>query len=213
MQLRLKNNTFTLLAQKAIWWEEERTILISDLHIGKITHFRKAGIAVPQQAIDENFEKLDAMMRSHDVKCIIFVGDLFHSDINSEWDRFCAWRNQYTEVDMILVMGNHDGFPLEKYKEICIVVYNKELRWGAFTFTHHPKPLMEQDEYVISGHIHPVVQLKGLANQRLKFPCFYFGDQQAILPSFGEFTGGYNIKILENDQVIAVVENKLIRIQ
>lgn len=213
MQLRLKNNTFTLLEQKAIWWEEERTLLISDLHIGKITHFRKAGIAVPQQALEENFERLDTMMRSHDVKCIIFVGDLFHSDINSEWNRFCSWRNQYIEVDMILVLGNHDEFPLEKYKEICITVYDKELRVGAFTFSHHPKPLLEDDEYVISGHIHPVIKLKGLANQRLKFPCFYFGEQQALLPSFGEFTGGYNIEALENDQVIALVEDKLIRIQ
>jgi DNA ligase-associated metallophosphoesterase len=213
MQLRLKNNTFTLLEQKAIWWEEERTLLISDLHIGKITHFRKAGIAVPQQALEENFEKLDAMMNSHDVKCIIFVGDLFHSDINSEWDRFCAWRNQYREVDMILVLGNHDDFPLEKYEEVCIAVYDKELRVGGFTFMHHPKPILEKDEYVISGHVHPVVKLQGLANQRLKFPCFYFGEQQALLPSFGEFTGGYNIEINDTDQVIAVVEDKLIRIQ
>jgi metallophosphoesterase superfamily enzyme len=66
---------------------------------------------------------------------------------------------------------------------------------------------------VISGHIHPVVKLQGLANQRLKFPCFYFGEQQALLPSFGEFTGGYTIEVQENDQVIALVEDKLIRIQ
>jgi DNA ligase-associated metallophosphoesterase len=213
MQLRLKNNTFLLLEQKAIWWEEERTLLISDLHIGKVTHFRKAGIAIPQQAAEENFDRLNQLMRSHDVKCIVFVGDLFHSDINSEWDRFCAWRNEYSEVDMILILGNHDRFPIEKYKEVCLTVYEQELRIGAFTFSHHPKPLAEAHEYVISGHIHPVVKLKGLANQRLKFPCFYFGEQQALLPSFGEFTGGYNIELTDQDQVIAVVEDKLIRIQ
>jgi len=213
MQLRLKNNTFTLLEQKAIWWEEERTLLISDLHIGKVTHFRKAGIAIPQQAAEENFDRLDQIMNHHDVKCIVFVGDLFHSDINSEWDRFCNWRNQYSKVEMILVLGNHDRFPIQKYRDICLVVYEQELRIGAFTFSHHPKPLLEDDEYVISGHIHPVVKLQGLANQRLKFPCFYFGEQQALLPSFGEFTGGYNIEITDNDQVIAVVEDQLIRIQ
>lgn len=213
MQLQLKNNTFILLEQKAVWWEEERTLLLSDLHIGKITHFRKEGIAVPQQAVEENFDRLDILMSNHDVKCIVFVGDLFHSDINSEWDRFCSWRNQYSEVDMILVLGNHDIIPVEKYKEICLVVYQQELKIGAFTFAHHPKPLVEKEEYVISGHVHPVVKLRGLANQRLKFPCFYFGEQQALLPSFGEFTGGYIIEIADNDQVIAVVEDKLIKIQ
>jgi DNA ligase-associated metallophosphoesterase len=213
MQLTLKNNTFLLLEQKAIWWEEEKTLLISDLHIGKITHFRKAGIAVPQQALEQNFERLDQIMRDHDIQRIVFVGDLFHSEINSEWDRFCSWRNQYSEVIMVLVLGNHDIISIEKYKEICLVVYQHELKIGAFTFSHHPKPLLEDDEYVISGHIHPVVKLKGLANQRLKFPCFYFGVRQALLPSFGEFTGGYVIELSENDQVIAVVEDKLIRIQ
>ena len=213
MQLKLKNNTFTLLEQKAIWWEEEQTLLVSDLHIGKIMHFRKAGIAVPQQAAEENFGRLNTIMRSHDVKRIVFVGDLFHSDVNSEWDLFCAWRKQYSEVEMILVLGNHDIIPIEKYKEICLVVYQQELKIGVFTFAHHPKPLAAEEEYVISGHIHPVIKLRGLANQRLKFPCFYFGEQQALLPSFGQFTGGYNIEISDNDQVIAVVEDKLIKIQ
>ena len=213
MQLRLKNNTLILLPQKAVWWVEKKTVLISDLHIGKVAHFRKAGIAIPQQAAEENFSKLDEIMRLHDVKCVIFVGDLFHSDVNIEWSRFCAWRYQYRDVEMILVLGNHDKQSHKHYEDMCLIVYEQELHYGGFTFAHHPKPLPEENEYVISGHIHPVVKLQGLANQRLAFPCFYFGEQQALLPSFGEFTGGYSIEVLDNDQVIAVVEGKLIRIQ
>src|SRR6187402_1099617 len=107
MLLNLKNNKFILLAQKAIFWEEEKTLLISDLHIGKIAHFRKAGIAVPQKAADQNFERLDEIMKTHTINRIVFIGDLFHSDINSEWDLFCNWRNQHKEVEMILILGNH----------------------------------------------------------------------------------------------------------
>jgi uncharacterized protein len=201
------------MKQKAIWWKEKKMILISDLHIGKITHFRKAGIALPQQASEENFKRLDQIMKTPEVKSIIFLGDLFHSDINSEWDRFCSWRQQHKEVEMLLVMGNHDKFPSKKYEDIYLTVYKKELRLDNFTFTHHPKPVPEKNEYVISGHVHPVVKLKGLGNQRLTFPCFYFGQQQALLPSFGTFTGGHAIETKVKDQVIAIVEDQLIRIQ
>jgi DNA ligase-associated metallophosphoesterase len=213
MRITIKNNAFTLLPQKAIWWKEEKTILISDLHIGKIAHFRKAGIAVPPKAAEQNFRQLDELMNSYPVQRIVFVGDLFHSDLNSEWDLFCSWRNRYTAVEMLLILGNHDRFPVKQYQDICLEVHEQEWRIGPFTFAHHPKEEIEENEYVISGHIHPVVKLTGIANQQLKFPCFYFGARQAILPSFGSFTGGYVIDIKQGDQVVAVVEEKLIKIK
>ncbi len=213
MQITLKDKIFTLLSQKAIWWEEEKTLLVSDLHIGKITHFRKAGIAIPQEASEQNFHILDELMNGYSIKRIIFIGDLFHSDINSEWDRFCSWRNQYAAVEMLLILGNHDRFPIKKYEESCLIVHPLEFRIGGFTFSHHPKKEIEENEYVISGHIHPVIKLNGIARQQVKLPCFYFGGQQAILPSFGAFTGGHVIEIQEGDRVVAVAEKKLIRIK
>jgi DNA ligase-associated metallophosphoesterase len=212
MRITIKNNTLTLLSHKAIWWEEEKILLISDLHIGKIAHFRKAGIAVPPQAAEQNFLRLDTLMAAHLVKQILFIGDLFHSDLNSEWDRFCTWRNRHITIDMSLILGNHDRFPVKYYQDICLTVYEEELKVGPFTFAHQPKEKPEENEYVISGHIHPVIKLKGLAHQQLKFPCFYFGTQQALLPSFGAFTGGYIIEPKAGDQVVAVVEEKLIRV-
>jgi metallophosphoesterase superfamily enzyme len=50
MQIEIRDNHFDLLIQKAIFWQEKQTLLIGDLHLGKITHFRKEGIAIPQIA-------------------------------------------------------------------------------------------------------------------------------------------------------------------
>lgn len=212
MQIQIKNNSFHLLHQKAIFWEEERTLLLSDLHIGKISHFRKEGIAVPLKGFQENFRKLDAILQTKFVQRIIFIGDLFHSTLNAEWTEFCNWRNRYPEIDMHIVMGNHDIFPKRMYGEICLEVHEQEITVGPFTFAHHPRKKFKGDEYVISGHIHPVIKLYGKANQTLRFPCFYFGEQQALLPSFGYFTGGHPIRPEENDRVIAVVNETLIEI-
>jgi uncharacterized protein len=214
MELRIKNNTFLLLTQKAIYWKEERIVLVSDLHIGKISHFRKAGIAVPHHGSHDNFKRLDEIIATTNPIRILFVGDLFHSDVNHEWDQFCAWRKQYTTIKMDIVLGNHDYLPEDFRANYQIDIYPTELVIGPFTFAHHPRgEFMNGDEYVISGHVHPVVSLSGMARQRVKVPCFYFGVQQAILPSFGYFTGGYAIDIEDTDTVIAVAEKRLYTVQ
>lgn len=213
MELRIKNNTFLLLPQKAIYWKEQRTILISDLHIGKIAHFRKAGIPVPQEGSQNNFRRLDEIIQSVAPANILFVGDLFHSDINREWDQFCNWRKQYPQIKMDIVPGNHDRLPENFCSEYRIDIYPTERVIGPFTFAHHPREAFTEDEYIISGHVHPVVFLSGIGRQYASVPCFYFGTQQAILPSFGYFTGGYAITIQPTDTVVAVAQNKLFSVQ
>ena len=123
---------------------------------------------------------------------------------------FCDWRKKYHSVEMHIVLGNHDQFNDECYSSLPLSVHKKEFRFNPFSFTHHPKTNYDGLSYNIAGHIHPVIKLTGKANQHFKFPCFYFGKQQAVLPSFGYFTGGYVIEPEDGDQVIAVVENKLV---
>lgn len=213
MELRIRNNTFLLLPQKAIYWKEQRTILLSDLHIGKIAHFRKAGIPIPREGTQNNFKRLDEIIASTNPANLLFIGDLFHSDVNAEWDQFCTWRKQYPEIKMDIVLGNHDRLPENFCDNYQISIYPDELVIGPFTFAHHPREEFRQNEYIISGHVHPVVSLSGIARQYITVPCFYFGIQQAILPSFGYFTGGYAIEVSETDTVIAVAKNKLFAIQ
>ncbi len=213
MELRIRNNTFLLLPQKAIYWKEQKTILVSDLHIGKISHFRKAGIPVPQEGSQNNFKRLDEIITDTNPTNILFVGDLFHSDVNQEWDQFCTWRKQYPEIKMDIVLGNHDRLPGNFCNDYQIDIYPTELIIGPFTFAHHPRQEFTGDEYVISGHVHPVISLGGVARQYVTVPCFYFGVQQAILPSFGYFTGGYAIDVQENDTVVAIAQSKLFAVQ
>lgn len=187
-------------------------LLISDLHIGKVQHFRKAGIALPSKAIMENFNRLDELMMETNPDMVLFTGDLFHSHRNAEWETFCEWRHIHRQTPMELVLGNHDRFIKDHCEDVGLIMHEHEWTKGPFTFAHHPKTIFKQDEYVICGHIHPVVTLTGKARQQLSFPCFYFGAQQAVLPSFGYFTGGHTIEPGDSDEVIAIVTNKLVKI-
>ena len=77
--ITIQNHNFTLHPSGAMYWHEREMLLISDVHLGKVSHFRKHGSAVPKKAIAKNFEKLQDVIQSFAPKVICFLGDLFHS--------------------------------------------------------------------------------------------------------------------------------------
>jgi len=60
--IQIKNQEFILHPHGGIFWVEKSMLLISDVHLGKVAHFRKFGAAVPQKAIHKNFILLDEIV-------------------------------------------------------------------------------------------------------------------------------------------------------
>jgi uncharacterized protein len=114
---------------------------------------------------------------------------------------------------MDIVMGNHDKIPASKFRSNAIDVNDCDLMIPPFTFCHHPQEGIVFDKYFVSGHIHPVFCIQGMANQSVRLPCFYFSKTQAVLPSFGYFTGGFEIKRKPGDQVYLVMENSIVEVR
>jgi DNA ligase-associated metallophosphoesterase len=212
MEIEIRNQHFKLLPQKAILWKEANTLLVSDLHLGKITHFRKEGIAIPSVALESNFKKLNEIISTNIVSRIIFLGDLFHNRLNKEWETFREWRNQYSSLEMINVMGNHDILPRELFDENKINVYNKSYREKDFLFVHHPQKEFEENTFAFCGHVHPVFVLKAKGQQSIKLPCYIIEEKQAVLPSFGVFTGGYEVKMHENRKIFLVTKSEVVQV-
>jgi DNA ligase-associated metallophosphoesterase len=205
------NQTLHLLCQKAIYWEEENALIAADVHLGKGGHFRKAGIAVPRDLAQTDLAVLSDLIREHLPQKLIFLGDLFHSDMNTDWDWFAMWRQQFLKLEIILIRGNHDIIKDKHYHALNITLLEK-LQTGPFLMLHHPLPpekLEHAAGYVLCGHIHPGVNLKGKGRQSLTLPCFAFADKQGILPSFGRFTGRVAIQHQQNDRVFAVLSDKV----
>ena len=55
--LKIHKNHFKLHPSGAIYWEEKKMLLIADVHLGKVAHFRKHGAPVPANAAFQNLEK------------------------------------------------------------------------------------------------------------------------------------------------------------
>lgn len=192
-----------------IFWENLNTLLLADLHIGKSGHFRKAGIAIPQSVYKDDLHRLLSQVLFFKAEKLIVVGDLSHSRANRELELFHKWRHDFSSLEIHLTKGNHDVLDEQWYRETEIQVHDS-LQIGNFCFVHDPADVKEDGMYYFSGHVHPAVILRGKARQSLRFPCFYFGEQQAVLPAFSRFTGSYTVKPGAGEKAVAIVDNELI---
>jgi len=208
MRIRINNQNFILHQSGAAFWEEEKILLISDVHLGKVAHFRKHGIGIPKDAIFENFTRLDAVLQLFNPEMIVFLGDLFHSKINNEWDFFVEWTKKHQQK-IILVEGNHDIISKQYYADLNIEIYS-ELIIDNFLLTHHPTE--EEGLFNFCGHIHPGIQLRGLGRQFLSLSCFFQKPNQLIFPAFGEFTGNSYLVPTENDKAYAITKEGIIEV-
>jgi uncharacterized protein len=208
---QLQSQQCWLSAERCMFWEEEKTLIISDLHFGKTGHFRKSGIAVPQDVYKEDLHRLMQQVQYFKPDKIIFTGDLFHSYENQEHSLFAKWRKSITANSIHLVKGNHDLLSNKIYTELGLEVHENIYAAGPFIFVHDLESLPEGTEngYRISGHIHPGVRISGQGKQSLSFPCFYFSENHAILPAFSKFTGFVLIEPLKSDAVFAIVKGNL----
>jgi DNA ligase-associated metallophosphoesterase len=210
----IQGETFQLLPDRALYWEEQSALILADTHFGKAAHFRKAGIAVPAHLIEADLRRLQQLITRHHPLKIIVVGDMFHSNDNQDVSFFALWRKQFPHIQFILVAGNHDVLSAQKYVDMEIekVPYLRIQNIGFIHDASTQNAINQDAAYTFSGHIHPGVSLLGAARQRLKLPCFYFGKEVGILPAFSLFTGlclmepqpATNIYVIAKEQVIKI---------
>lgn len=201
-----------LLPEKAVFWEEEKALIVSDIHLGKATHFRKAGIAVPSGIGQEDLFRLQKLIIRYLPARVIIVGDMFHSAENSEVQYFKLWRQQFANITFELVEGNHDIMATSVYEQLQIVVH-ASLTIQDIHFIHEPCEAANGYRYTFSGHLHPAYVMQGAGKQRLRLPCFYFGEHCGILPAFGHFTGHVSVDTSETDIVFVIAGKSIIRAQ
>lgn len=209
MQVEVFGELLELYPQKAVFWKKEKMLLLADMHLGKVNHFRRSGIPVPVKANDKNIEILIDLMWKTKPERVVCLGDLFHSHYNPEWEVFGEVVKHFTAVSFELVLGNHDIMSEQQYIRKGIKLYDK-MRINDFLFTHHPLETVPDHVYNLSGHIHPSVQLNGKGKQSVTLACFHFGKSQGLLPAFGMFTGLARIEPQKDDKVFVIVENKVL---
>lgn len=211
MEVVISGEAFDLLPQKAVWWKARRMLMLADLHLGKVNHFRKSGIPVPVKANNKNWENLVELIMLYRPERVLCLGDLFHSHYNFDWEVMIELVRNYQEIQFELVMGNHDVLSQHQYTRSNMRLYD-QLEEGPFLLTHHPVEEPHAQLYNLAGHIHPGVRLVGRGRQSLVLPCFYFGERRGLLPAFGMFTGLAPVQPSREDAIFVIADHEIIRI-
>lgn len=194
-----------MLPQKVLYVPSYQLIVLSDWHIGKLGHFRKAGLFVPPMRLEEEFARLEVLLHDLPVQQVIFLGDLFHSEWNYEWDEFQQFLQRFPAVKFILTRGNHDILPEALLEASVIHVKDYVLLDEGLVFSHEPIPHLEHYIFNIVGHIHPGCEVALRGRQYYKLPCFYLEEKILTLPAFGRWTGLYILPKRQHNRIFAVV--------
>ncbi len=159
-------------------------LVIADLHLGKAAHFRKAGIMIPLPSSSPDLNSLAKLIDKLDPRTIVFLGDLFHSSLNKEWEELKGFLLLYPIIHFVLTKGNHDILPQAVMEETSIEVVDEFEVGEKLLFTHEPLKEDREHKLTISGHIHPGVLIKSKGRQSFRLPsgtnldssCFWSVD-------------------------------------
>jgi metallophosphoesterase superfamily enzyme len=155
----------------ALFWEEQRLLVVSDLHLEKGSSFAARGVLLPPYDTVATLGRLAAVIARHDPRMVIALGDSFHDrdahDRLSAADRDAIAALQ-SRRDWIWISGNHDpALPPDLGGVVA-----SEVAIGAIVFRHEP-----------TGAI-------GEMERR----CFACDGERAVMPAFGAYAGGLSIR-------------------
>lgn len=199
-----------LSAAKAAYCPAERAIFVADVHLGKALSFRAMGVPVPAGTTAATLARLSRLLETFEAKTLYVLGDLLHGPAvrdSGVVEQLSEWRRGHPNVGMVLIRGNHDDRAGDPPKRCGIEVVDEGVRVGAWVLRHHPGE--DEQGYVLCGHVHPCYRLSGRADS-IRLPAFWVRDRLAILPAFGDFTGGGRLALEAGDRVF-VTDGQTVR--
>jgi len=212
----IRGERFIFDKSGSIFLENLKTLIFSDLHLGKSLSFADHGNLIPPFDLDETLLNLKNIIERYKPKRLISLGDSFHENKSiQKMKRKYVYiiNNLLRKVDITWIEGNHDSNLL--FKDKIQGNFKNFYKLKNFKFVHSKSQIDEVNLFEFSGHYHPKITLK-FNGVNYSYKCFILTDNFCILPSFGTYTGGLDIKsnalqkILPiNKQIIILGNNKI----
>ncbi len=172
----------------ALFWQEQRLLVVSDLHLEKGSSFAARGVLLPPYDTVATLSRLAAVIARHDPRMVIALGDSFHDRDAHERlsmpDREALDAMQMRR-DWIWISGNHDpALPADLGGVVA-----SEVAIGPIVFRHEPTGASGE----IAGHLHPKARVP-TRGRSIERRCFVSDGERAVMPAFGAYTGGLSIR-------------------
>ena len=233
LDLELAGVAARLLARRAIWWPDEATLFVADVHLGKAETFRALGVPVPAGPTEATLRRLGALVDDCGARRLVVLGDLLHArpaQAPATVSALRAWRAERAGLRCVLVRGNHDDRAGDPPAELGIEVVEAPAPLGPFALCHEPiddvsgpgpGPGSDRAEgagqgagqgYRLAGHLHPAVRLHGRGGDSARLACFSVGPGQTVLPAFGDFTGSASVSRAAPQRLFAIAGDRVFEV-
>lgn len=182
----------TLVADPAgaLYWPDERLLVIADLHLEKGSAFAKRGVLLPPYDTATTLARLARLIERYAPRLVIALGDSFHDGHGPA--RMSGGDGAALAVlqrgrDWTWIAGNHDPDPPDTIGGRFAAV----LALGPLMFRHQPSP--DPCDGEVAGHLHPLARVaqRGRAVRRR---CFASDGRRLVMPAFGAYAGGLNVR-------------------
>src|SRR6187397_2475666 len=172
----------------ALFWEEQRLLVVSDLHLEKGSSFAIRGVLLPPYDTLATLSRLAAVISRHDPRMVIALGDSFHD--RSAHERLSAPDREALSAmqarrDWVWISGNHDPAPPSDLGGVVA----SEVAIGPIVFRHEPTGASGE----IAGHLHPKARVSA-RGRSMERRCFAADGERAVMPAFGAYSGGLSFR-------------------
>ncbi len=174
----------------AALWVEERLLVVADMHLEKASAFARRGQMLPPFDTAETLARLARLVEQHRPRAVVALGDSLHDRWADERLAPAArdtLRQLARGCDLIWIAGNHDPAP-HGLGGLCV----DTLALGPLQLRHEPSPGPAVGE--VCGHLHPAARV-GVRGGSVRRRCFVTNGARLILPAFGAFTGGLDVRM------------------
>lgn len=213
LEMQLAGEPVSLLEDGSLYWPRAATLVLADPHFGKDDVFRRAGIAIPRGPTLRDLERLGERATAMGAARILIVGDFVHGRTVPGDDllrQYRLWRMRHASLEVVLVAGNHD-----RHEDWAPWRDGLDVRPGTlfeppFVFAHEPHA--DPRGLVVAGHIHPVFRDRELFGAR-GLRVFWQRRDHLVLPSWGEFTGGFRVRPAPDEGLYACTPEGVLTLQ
>ena len=194
LRVHIEGEPCVLRCSGALWVLNHRTLIAADLHLEKGSAFAARGQMLPPYDSRATLDRLEAEIDALQPAAVVLLGDSFHDsksigrmapDDKARLDRLATGR------DWIWLEGNHDIAALAGAMDALTGEIVETLSLGSLRLIHEPQPGVQPGE--IAGHLHPAARVAA-HGRGVRRPAFVTDGRRAVLPAFGAFTGGLDVR-------------------
>jgi len=188
-RIRVCGHVMRPLAAGALYWEDEDTLLVADLHLEKGAAFAALGMLLPPYDTRTTLQRLEKVINAVRPGRVVALGDSFHRSEGAARmadDDLALLTSLQKGREWYWICGNHDPhLPASIGGTICTT-----LTICGITLRHEPSATVAERE--IAGHLHPVARIarRGAVIRRR---CFATDGNRLVMPAFGAYAGGLNV--------------------